>query len=418
MEDKLHPSLDITGSRGSELKGKTVVIGMTGSVGCSKTPELARLLMRHGACVHTVMTEAACGLVNPELMFWSTGNRPVTELTGMIEHVALCGNVPDKADLFLIAPATANTIGKIACGIDDTPVTTFATSAIGEGIPVLIVPAMHKSMYNHPIVIENIARLQKHGMEFIMPRVEEGKAKIASPDDICETVRSRLTHSRVFAGKKFLINAGRTVEYIDPIRVITNNSSGKMGMALARQAKRRGANVTVVFGKGTAVPAEGCDIINVETSAQMQEAVFNEAETGTYDYIILAAAVSDFRPAHQSGEKISTHTTKKLVIELEPTPKTLDQIKKKSPRSTLFAFRALHGKTEKELVDDAFNRLKKAEADHIAVNDVGGESTGFETDTNEMYLIDKNKSIQKLPLDTKDNIASALLDYLIQNKKD
>jgi phosphopantothenoylcysteine decarboxylase/phosphopantothenate--cysteine ligase len=232
--------------------------------------ELARLLMRHGADVRPVMTKAATELIHPNLLEWATGHRPIIELTGAIEHVDLVGNVAVQADLLLIAPATANTIGKIAAGIDDSPVTTFVTTAFGEGIPVIVVPAMHRSMYDHPFVVENLAKLQKAGFRVLLPRLEEGKAKVASEEQIFRAVQEMLiTDLDSLRGKRVFITVGRTVEYIDPIRVITNNSSGRMGMALAAAAQRAGALVTVVVGKVSVPVPSGVDVVWAETAQAM-----------------------------------------------------------------------------------------------------------------------------------------------------
>ena len=206
-----HPSLDISGSLGSELAGKKIVLALSGSVAVVQSVELARLLIRHGAEVFPVMSQQATRLIGPELLEWATGQRPIVELTGKIEHVALVGNVPRPADLLLIAPATANTIGKMAAGIDDTPVTTFFTTAFGEGIPVLVVPAMHLSMYRHPFVKENISKLEKWGVSVVMPRFSEGKAKIDDSETILASVISRLSKRKDFEGKTVLVTAGRTV---------------------------------------------------------------------------------------------------------------------------------------------------------------------------------------------------------------
>jgi len=193
--DTSHPSLDITGSLGTDLTGRTIVLAICGSVAAVRAPELARLLMRHGATVIPVMSREATELITAKIMHWSTGNEPVTELTGATEHVALVGNVSGRADLLLVAPATANTIGKIAAGIDDGPVTTVATTAIGEGVPVVVVPAMHEPMYRHPIVLRNLETLREIGITVVMPRVEEGKAKIATSEEVVLRVVERLART-------------------------------------------------------------------------------------------------------------------------------------------------------------------------------------------------------------------------------
>ena len=192
----------------SSLDGKTIVLGITGSIAAVRCVELARELMRNGASVHAVMTKEAQKIIHPEAMRYATGNPVITEITGGVEHVEFCG-AGGKAHLLLIAPCTANTIGKIAHGIDDTPVTTFATTAFGSGIPIMIVPAMHESMYNHPIVIENTGKLTELGVEFVNPVIEEGAAKIAGKEEIVLRVERALCGKKL-AGKRILITGGAT----------------------------------------------------------------------------------------------------------------------------------------------------------------------------------------------------------------
>ena len=403
-----HPSLDIQGSLGKDLIGKKIALCMTGSVAVIRGIDIARLLMRHGADVFPIMTEAAAMLIHPNLVQWSTGNVPVTELSGAIEHVALAGNVEGKVDLVIVAPATANTIGKIAAGIDDTPVTTVVTTAFGEKIPILIVPAMHEPMYKHPIVKQNIIKLEELGVTFLMPKVEEGKAKIADPVLVCDAAREILTSSpKVKLPKRVLITVGRTVEYIDPVRVITNNSTGKMGMALAEEALKAGAQVTVVYGKGTVAVPRGATCIDVDTAEQMRDAVFGKIKQS--DVLIAAAAVGDWQPDQMAQKKITTHGTKKLTLELVPTPKIIDGIRDLNPEVYLVAFRAQHDLTTEELLDDAFARLQKARANLIAVNDVSKKGAGFGTDTNEMYLIDQERKVTHIPLMSKKSVAFEII---------
>lgn len=411
----IHPSFDIIGTSGKELAGKRIVLCITGSVACVRSSEVARLLMRHGAAVYPVMTESACTLVGPDLIEWACGYKPVTTLTGAVEHVALAGNVADKADLILVCPSTANTIGKIAGGIDDTPVTTVVTTALGERIPVVIVPAMHEPMYRHPFVNENIQKLKNAGITVMMPRIEEGKAKIPENEEIYRTVLSVLSSKALLAGKRILITAGRTVEYIDPVRVITNNSSGKMGFALAQAAKDMGADVTVVYGKGSVEP-DGCfNVIRVDTAEDMKNAVEKELASGSYDMMFASSAVGDWKPVSTSKEKISTRKNKNLMLELVPTVKIIDGIKKKFPKVFLAAFRALHDLSDKELLTDGKRRMKIADADMIAINDVSKPGQGFETDTNEMLTVTKDGEVTKLGFASKYEIARRLLTIAEEN---
>ena len=191
IAEKFHPTLWIQGQRSSSLAGKTIVLGVTGSIGAVRVVELARELIRNGADVHPVMTDAARHILHPDALHYATGNPVITELGGRVEHVEFCG-LKGRADLLLIAPATANTIGKIAYGIDDTTVTSFATTALGSGVPLMVVPAMHESMYRHPAVAENIVKLRSWGISIVGPKLEEGIAKIASNEEIVLEVERAL----------------------------------------------------------------------------------------------------------------------------------------------------------------------------------------------------------------------------------
>lgn len=410
----IHPSFDITESRDTTLRGKSIILCITGSVAAVRASELARLLMRKGAKVYPVMSAAACSLIGPDLMEWACGFKPVTTITGAVEHVALAGNVEGKADLILVAPCTANTIGKIAGGIDDTPVTTMVTTALGEKIPLIVVPAMHEPMYRHPFVMENIEKLRNAGITVMLPRVEEGKAKIPDNELIADTVVSVLSKDKPLKGKKILITAGRTVEYIDPVRVITNNSTGKMGFAIAEAARDMGAEVTVVYGKGSVDSVPGVKIINVSTAEEMKKGVEQELSSSDYDIMMAAAAVGDWQPVESSETKLSTREHKKLIMELVPTPKIIDGIKSRFPKVFLAAFRALHDLTEDELLDDGRRRMAIADADMIAINDVSKAGRGFGTDTNEMLAVSKDGEIRKLELASKYEIGKKLLNIALE----
>lgn len=410
-----HPSADIGSTLGSELAGKTIVLGITGSVAAVRASDLARLLMRHGADVRPVMTKAACDLIHPNLLEWATGHRPITELTGAIEHVDLVGNVPVRADLLLIAPATANTIGKMACGIDDSPVTTFFTTAFGEGVPVVLVPAMHQSMYHHPFVVENLAKLEKAGVRVMLPRVEEGKAKIATEAEVLKAVCEALSAGELggLRGRHVVVTAGRTVEYLDPIRVLTNNSTGRMGLALAEEARRAGARVTVVAGKVSVPVPAGVEVVWAETAAQMFEACRTLVGQARPDVFLAAAAVGDWTPADPSAVKLPT-SGGRLVLELVPTPKILDRVKEWSPSTFVVAFRAQAGLDDPALEADARGRLAKSGADLIAANDTSRPGQGFETETNELLVIDSAGTAERISLASKAEVARKLLAKIVR----
>jgi phosphopantothenoylcysteine decarboxylase / phosphopantothenate---cysteine ligase len=410
--DDPHPSLDITGSAGSLLAGKRIALLVTGSVAAVRVTDIARGLMRLGAEVRAVMSEAAMKLIHPDLLHWATGHPVVTGLTGEIEHVKLAGNVPGRVDLMLLAPATANTIGKIAAGIDDTPVTSTVTSGLGQGIPLLIVPAMHESMYRHPLVLENIDKLKKIGVSFILPTMSEGKAKLADPEEIVRAAVGVLAAGKKLAGRKILVSLGRTVEKLDPVRQLTNASSGKMGAALVAAALLEGAEVTAVTGKVAVPLPAGAKTRTVETSDEMYEAVKDELTNGGYDCFIAAAAVSDWKPARTDAKKVSTHQEKKLTLELVPTRKIIDEAKDWAPHTMLVAFRAVYRLTAEELVRDAADRLKRARADLIVANDTGEPGSGFETDTNAVTVVSADGRSISIPQAGKREIAFSILEII------
>lgn len=379
------------------LEGKTIVLGITGSIAAVRCVELARELKRHGANVHAVMTKEAQKIIHPEAMKYATGNCVVTEITGAVEHVGFCG-IGGKASLLLIAPCTANTIGKIAHGIDDTTVTTFATTAFGSGIPIMIVPAMHESMYNHPIVIENIGKLTGLGVEFINPILEEGAAKIASTDEIVLCIEKAF-FKKTLAGKRIIITGGATSEAIDPIRIITNRASGKTGIELACEAFRRGADVTLVHGGCMGI--QGICEFSVESASDMTETVLEELGKG-YDLLISAAAISDFT-VKPSREKIKSG--KEVVLKLKPAPKLIKEARRKYPDLKIIGFKAETGVSEDELVKCARESMEASSLCMVVANDVS--SGGMGTEDNEVYLIDSG--IRRVS-GTKREIAAEIMD--------
>lgn len=412
-----HPSKDIISSLSERLKGKRIALCVTGSVAAVQAPEIARLMMRHGAEVYPIMSTMAQRIIHPDVMTWATGNPTVTELTGRIEHVAIGGLFDDSADLILVAPATANTISKIACGIDDTPVTSVVTTAFGAQKPIMIAPAMHESMFRHPILNQHIASLKSLGVEFVEPRAEEGKAKIAEPQEIVSRVIRKLVISHDFEGLRILVTAGSTAEHIDPVRIITNKSSGKMGMAIAKEATDRGAKVTIIYGTGyVPVPTEA-NVIRVESTEQMRSNVLSELKRVRYDCAFAVAAAADWIPEKPSPTKISTHAQKELVLKLKPTPKIIDEIKRVSPNTFLIAFKAEHNIPERKLIDCGHERLLESGADLIVVNDVGIEGSGFNAENNEVFVIDKKKRVVHIQLTLKKNVAEQIMNVVRQKMK-
>lgn len=381
----------------SSLEGKTIVLGITGSIAAVRCVELARELRRHGAEVYAVMTPAAQKILHHEAMRYATGNKVITEITGDVEHVEFCG-IGGRASLLLIAPCTANTIGKIAHGIDDTPVTTFATTAFGSGIPIMLVPAMHESMYDHPIVVENTGKLRELGVEFVEPVKEEGAAKIAGMEEIVLRVERTLGKNSL-ACKRILITGGATSEAIDPVRILTNRASGKTGIELALEAFRRGADVTLVHRGCLGI--QGICEFDVESAKDMRDTVIEELGKG-YDMLISAAAISDFTVT-PSKNKIKSG--KEVTLSLRPAPKLIREARSKFPELRIIGFKAETSVTEDELIKRARKSMESLNLSMVVANDVA--KGGMGTETNDVYLIDH--SVRRVS-GTKRDIAVELMD--------
>jgi phosphopantothenoylcysteine decarboxylase/phosphopantothenate--cysteine ligase len=354
------------------LSGVNVALGVTGSIAAVRVVELAHELRRRGAAVRAVTTEAATGIVHPWAIEFATDNDVVTGITGRVEHVDLCGR-EGWADVLLIAPATANTVGKIAAAIDDTPVTTCATTALGAGVPVVIAPAMHEPMYAHPGVLEAIERVEGWGVSFVDPRIEEGKAKIAGNDAIAlETARA--AGSSPLAGARVVVTAGATAEPVDPVRVLTNRASGRTGRAVARACYARGADVTLVHARHTAGPAPYAGLREVETAAEMREAVLEAVEGA--DALVSAAAIGDYT-VEAAEEKIRSGQDD-LTLSLRPTPKVIDAAREARPDLPIVGFKAETGGDDETLAGEARRIMERAGLAFVVANDatvMGEEST-------------------------------------------
>ncbi|WP_276247922.1 MULTISPECIES: bifunctional phosphopantothenoylcysteine decarboxylase/phosphopantothenate--cysteine ligase CoaBC [unclassified Haladaptatus] len=342
------------------LQGVNVALGVTGSIAAVKTVELAHELRRQGANVRGVMTGSAQGIIHPWSLEYATDNPVVTEITGAVEHVELCG-YDGWADVLLIAPATANSVGKIAHAVDDTPVTTCATTALGSGIPVIVAPAMHEPMYDHPGVLEAIEKVESWGVHFVAPRIAEGKAKIASEEAIVLDV-ARYTTDSPLAGKHVVVTSGGTSEAVDPVRVIANRSSGKTGRAVARALFVLGADVTLVHD-GPDVPY--ADVEQVESAAEMLDAV--RAVAGSADALVSVAAISDYT-VESSDEKIRSRQDD-LSLSLVPTPKLIDTIREEFPDLTIVGFKAESNGDDAALIEKAREILARADLSFVVAND-------------------------------------------------
>jgi len=394
---------DITGSVSETLRGKTIVVGVTGSIAAVRVVDLIRDLIRRGAQVHAVASAASQQILHPYALEYATNHPVITEITGQVEHVQFCG-VCGLADLLLIAPATANTIGKMACGIDDTPVTTFATTALGSGKPVAVVPAMHEAMYCHPAVLRNLEALRTMGVTLIDPRLEEGKAKIADNLAVVREVE-RLLGPADLAGKKIIITSGSNAEAVDPIRILTNRASGKTGIALALEAHRRGADVTLVHRFIQDIPVHQ---VFAGSAREMLDAVMAEVAKGC-DVLIGAAAVADYTLDPQA-EKIKS-SGQGLVLHLMPTQKIIKTVREAYPHMKIVGFKAETGVTDEELVLRSERSMHSAGLDLVVANDVA--SGGMGTDDNRVLIIGKKRPI-KIIQGKKSEIARRIIDALAE----
>ena len=393
-------------------KPKTIVLGVSGGIACYKAVELVRLLVREGFTVRVIMTREATEFVAP-LTFQTLSGHPVaTEIFSLTQESEIGHiNLADQADLLVIAPATANIIGKIASGIADDLLTTvlMATRA-----PLLIAPSMNIHMYENPILQENIRKLQRLGYHFMEP-VEgylacgyEGKGRLPEPQDIVEAIQG-LLKKKDLTGERLLITAGPNHEPLDPVRYISNRSSGKMGYALARLGMRRGAEVTLISGPTSLVAPAGVSLIPVKTAAEMRQAIFKEFSDATA--VLMAAAVADYHPEKFVSKKIKKGKGT-LKLNLKPNPDILRELGMRKNGRILIGFAA---ETE-SLIANAKKKLRDKNLDLIVANDVTEEGSGFDGDTNKATILDKTGTVHPLPLMSKDELADRIYDYFLELK--
>ncbi len=405
---------DITGSEGSELAGKKIALCVTASVSIFEAPRIARTLMRHGADVTVVLTDEAADLISPAIFEWSTGNKPVTEITGRVEHVELTST----ADAILIAPCTANSLSKFAHGIADDPVSTLFCTFLGTGKLIVIAPAMHEPMLKNPILQESMEKLKKTGVIFVSGRLEESKSKLASAEEILAAMigsKSPEKSNLELQSLGFLITAGPTREPIDQVRFISNGSSGKMGIALTEACIRGGAGeVCLIAGPGVQIPAGIKKVKRVATTEEMLKAVLEELGTGEYDVFISAAAPADYTVLHPKTGKISTREKDRLVLELSATPKIVKTAKDKHPEVCVVSFKAEYGKAE--LLRRAKESLESSGSDLVVANDVSRGDIGFGSDENEVTLIPRDGEPKFLERASKDVIAEQIIEFLMERR--
>lgn len=398
------------------LKDKTILLGVTGGIAAYKSAMLASRLVKTGADVHVIMTQNATHFINPITFETLTRNKCIVDTFDRnfefkVEHVALA----QKADVIMVAPATANVIAKLAHGLADDMLTT---TILASKAPKIIAPAMNTGMYENPVTQDNLKLLEKYGMEVITPANgwlacgDVGAGKMPEPEDLFEYILKCIACKKDLAGKKILVTAGPTQEAIDPVRYITNHSSGKMGYSLAKACMLRGADVTLVTGKTALTPPPFVTVVPVISAKDMYDAV--TSRSADMDIIFKAAAVADYRPAHVADEKIKK-SDNSASIELERTDDILKYLgEHKVPGQFLCGFSM---ETE-NMLENSRKKLAKKNLDMIVANNLKVVGAGFETDTNVVTMITEN-DVLELPIMDKEEVSFHIIDQILslQNKK-
>lgn len=392
----------------SAIRGKNIVLGVTGGIAAYKACELVRALVKEGASVEVVMTQNAMEFVTPLTLQTLSGNKVATRpfdpvWESEIGHISLA----DRADLVVIAPATASFVGKMATGIADSLLATLVLATLA---PVIVCPAMNVNMYNNVAVQDNIRKLRDRGVSIVEPSEGflacgwEGRGRLPETEDIMSEIEFALT-PKDMAGERVLVTAGATREHIDPVRFISNPSSGKMGYALAEEARMRGADVVLVSGKSPLPPPRGVTLVSVESADDMYTAVMKHLDWSTL--VIKAAAVGDYAPESKSAGKIKK-TGDELTLKLKRTKDILKEIGEKKKQQIVVGFAA---ETE-DLMANAAVKLREKNADMIVANNVGAPGAGFESDTNEVHLLFASGAMEELPLAPKKEIAKIIFDRI------
>lgn len=395
------------------LKEKTILLGVTGGIAAYKSASLASRLVKAGAEVRVIMTEHATNFINPITFETLTGHKCITDTFDrnfefQVEHVSLA----KKADVIMVAPATANVIAKLAHGLADDMLTT---TILASHAPKLIAPAMNTGMYENPVTQNNLALLKKYGMEVIEPAAghlacgDEGKGKMPEPEILYEHILRSCACKQDMKGLKVLVTAGPTQEAVDPVRFLTNHSSGRMGYSIAKACMLRGADVTLVTGRTALTPPLFVDVVPVVSAKDMYDAVISRSNE--MDIIIKAAAVADYRPVHVAEEKVKK-SDGSFSLELERTDDILKYLgEHKKPGQFLCGFSM---ETE-NMLENSRKKLEKKHLDMIAANNLKVPGAGFETTTNIITIITPD-SVKELELMSKDDAAFRLLDEILSRR--
>ncbi|MBL8070893.1 MAG: bifunctional phosphopantothenoylcysteine decarboxylase/phosphopantothenate--cysteine ligase CoaBC [Nitrospira sp.] len=395
---------------GPLLTGVRLVLAVTGSIAAYKAVGLLRILRREGATVNVVMTAGACRFVTPLTFEVLSGSHVATDLFEAHQEM-LHLSLPEQAQAILIAPATANCLAKAALGLADD---LLSTMLLTTQCPVIFAPAMDGDMWQHPTVVEHVATLRTRGAVIVEPEEgplasgRSGQGRLADEARILSALQAALHPSRDWSGRRLLVSAGPTQEPIDPVRFISNRSSGKMGYALAEAARARGAEVLLVSGPTALTPPAGVELCPVTTAEEMRKAVIGRFSWS--DTVIMAAAVADFRPAQPAAQKLKKRRGPVTSLELSPTDDILKKLGERRTTQVLVGFAA---ETE-DLLAHAREKLQAKGVDLLVANDVTAAGSGFGSDTNRVFILDRDGSAEELPLLPKRAVADRILDRILE----
>ncbi|XEC96976.1 bifunctional phosphopantothenoylcysteine decarboxylase/phosphopantothenate--cysteine ligase CoaBC [Paenibacillus tarimensis] len=393
------------------INGKTILLGIAGGIAAYKAAAICSKLAQAGANVRVIMTESAVKFVTPLTLQTLSRNRVYTDTfdeqdPAVVSHI----DAADSADLVVIAPATANIIAKMAHGIADD---MLSTTLLATTAPILVAPAMNVHMYQHPAVVHNIQMLASRGVRFIEPGTGQlacgyvGKGRLAEPEEIVQAVTGFLEGSKLLAGKRVLVTAGGTIERIDPVRYLTNDSSGKMGFAIAEAARDMGASVTVVAGRTAVQPPGGVETVRTVSASDMLAAVLSRFDEA--DIVVKSAAVADYRPVITHGQKLKK-SGERLTVELEKTTDILETVGARKQGQFLVGFAA---ETE-QLERYAMDKLRRKNCDLVIGNDVTAECAGFHSDTNIVQVFDRDGLVDSWPQLSKREVGDRLMHLIAQ----
>ena len=387
---------EIYGTKGSLLKGKRILVGVTGSIAAIEVPHLVREILRYSGEPIVLLSQEALRFVTEDALTWSMSSKPYTEISGFSEHIQWTVDPDKRIDLLLLCPATANTISKLANGIADGPVSLTTLASIGAGIPCLIVPAAHSVLLDNPITEKSIAYLESLNVHFLTSEEMESKHKFPSLDRLMKSIISLIEPKLPLKDKKFLITGGATREYLDNVRFLSNPSSGLSALYVMKAFIDLGAKTKLILGEGNKLDLKniGSPVTVVQSTNDMYQKIRDELLTNSYDGFLSIAAVADYKPNFQSGKIPSLQD--KISFTLTPTIKIIKTIKEEFPNLFIVAYKAEVGLSEENLIQQGQQFLEKYDVNLVCANWVGESNKGFMAETNELFVVHKNTEVTKL----------------------